>query len=68
MDRPFHAYRGEEPFVFVSYAHEDADVVYPEITGLHERGFNIWYDEGISPGSAWRDELAQRVEACSVFL
>lgn len=68
MDRPFHAYAGEEPFAFVSYAHEDADIVYPEITGLHERGVNIWYDEGISPGSTWRDELAQRVEACSVFL
>ena len=68
VDRPFHAYRGDEPFVFVSYDHEDGDVVYPEIAALHAHGFNIWYDEGISPGSAWRDELAQRIESCRVFL
>lgn len=30
MDRPFRAYDGNERFVFVSYAHQDAELVYPE--------------------------------------
>ena len=28
VDRPFPAYKGEEPYIFVCYAHEDSDVVY----------------------------------------
>ena len=51
MQRPFPAYQGDEPYVFVSYAHDDAPVVYPEISRLRDQGFNIWYDEGIEPGS-----------------
>ena len=53
---PFKAYQGDEPYIFVSYAHEDSDAVYPEIEWLRDQGFNIWYDEGISPGASWREE------------
>ena len=68
MERPFPAYKGDEPYIFVSYAHDDAERVYPEITRLRNEGFNIWYDEGISPGSTWRDEVALALTQCSVFL
>ncbi|MDP7357121.1 MAG: toll/interleukin-1 receptor domain-containing protein [Pseudomonadales bacterium] len=68
MDRPFSAYKGEESYIFVSYAHEDDELVYPEIEWLQSQGFNIWYDEGISPGSTWREELAQAVKNCDLFL
>ena len=51
MERPFEAYRGDEPYVFICYAHDDQAAVYPEITWLHEQGINVWYDEGISPGA-----------------
>ena len=68
MDRPFPAYQGNEPYVFVSYAREDSDVVYPELRWLKDQGFNIWYDEGISPGHEWRDELAAHIEESSLFL
>ena len=50
MERPFPAYKGDDSYIFVSYAHADADEVYPEITWLKEAGINIWYDEGISAG------------------
>ena len=63
MDRPFPAYKGEEPYIFVCYAHEDSDVVYPELQRLHDSGVNIWYDEGIAPGHEWTQELADAIEA-----
>ena len=50
MERPFAAYVGDEAFVFVCYAHEDIDVVYPEMAWLRDQGINLWYDEGISAG------------------
>ena len=59
--RPFPAYRGDEDYVFVSYAHADSARVYPLLTALRERGVNIWYDEGIEPGSKWREELSTAI-------
>ena len=67
-DRPLPAYDGDEPYVFVSYSHEDDALVYPEIRWLQDQGFNIWYDEGISPGSTWRQELAESLKNSDLFL
>ncbi len=68
MDKPFPAYSGDDPYIFISYAHEDSDVVFPEIQWLKDQGFNLWYDEGISPGSEWHQELADRIDRCHLFL
>jgi formylglycine-generating enzyme required for sulfatase activity/outer membrane protein assembly factor BamB len=65
---PFEAYQGDEPYVFISYAHKDAAVVYEEITRLHEAGSNLWYDEGIEASNEWPEEIANAVIHCSVFL
>ncbi|HJO11036.1 MAG: hypothetical protein QGG67_18665 [Gammaproteobacteria bacterium] len=46
---PFAAYSGQEPFIFVSYAHGDAAKVFAELSWIKKQGFNVWYDEGISP-------------------
>ena len=35
---------------------------------MKDAGFNIWYDEGISPGATWRDEVALALTQCKVFL
>ena len=50
---PFVPYEGTEPYVFVSYAHKDADMVYPVIGKLHGMGYRLWYDEGIEVGDKW---------------
>ena len=68
MQPPFQAYVGDEPYVFVSYAHADAADVFPEIHWLHENVCNVWYDEGISPGRHWRDELATQIDNCALFV
>ena len=65
---PFDAYRGDDAYFFASYSHEDADLVYPELIRLREEGFNVWYDEGISPGHAWPEELANKIERCALFV
>ena len=57
METPFQAYTGREPYVFVCYAHEDRELVYPEMAWLREQGINIWYDEGISAGENWRGAI-----------
>ena len=66
--KPFEAYRGDAPYVFVSYSHRDTGAVDAELVRLRRLGFNVWYDEGISPGSQWTDELAERINNCALFL
>ena len=68
LNKPFEAYRGDAPYVFVSYAHQDKEAVFIELVRLKKLGFNVWYDEGLSPGSRWSDELAERIANCALFV
>jgi DNA-binding winged helix-turn-helix (wHTH) protein/TolB-like protein len=68
VERPFQAYEGDKPYVFACYAHDDKAEVYPELVRLRNSGVNLWYDEGIAPGSEWSDTLASHIERCAVFL
>ena len=66
--KPFEAYVGDEPYIFVSYAHRDADRVYPILQRLHDMGYRIWYDEGIDPGNEWLSDIADALFQCSQFV
>lgn len=68
MNRPFQAYKGTEPFVFVCYAHADSGKVYADLIQVHNQGIQVWYDEGIAAGSSWRAEIAAAIEGASKFL
>lgn len=68
MDKPFPAYRGDEPYIFVSYSHDDEAEVGTEIRWLQNRGVNVWFDEGIVPGHEWTESLGAAISGCSTFL
>ena len=61
MDKPLSAYRGDAPYVFVCYAHDDARTIYPELAWLQDEGVNVWYDEGISGGRVWHGHRRARM-------
>lgn len=65
---PFEAYKGPDPFIFVSYAHKDSSIIFPEIAELNENDYKIWYDEGIGASNEWPEEIAKAVIACEVFV
>ena len=58
----------QRPFVFICYAHADMDAVRPEMDALEAEGFELWYDDGIAPGSEWSAAIAEHIMGCSVFL
>jgi len=62
MQIPISAFAGDGPYVFVCYAHHDMARVYPDIGWLNENHINVWYDEGISPGVEWSEELGHALE------
>jgi TPR repeat protein len=61
-------YNGNEPYVFVSYSHEDSELVRPIIQGLQDRGFRVWYDEGIEVSVEWAKYVAEQLEQCCCML
>ena len=62
------AYTGTENYIFVSYAHKDSDKVYPILKKLNRRGYRVWYDEGIAPGSEWSENIALHLNKCAIVL
>lgn len=64
----FKPYDGKEPYIFISYAHKDSDKVYPILENMHSRGYRIWYDDGIAPGSEWPENIAQHLNDATVVL
>ncbi len=61
-------YQGEMPYVFISYAHRDMDIVYSIINCLIAKGMRIWFDEGIDPGTEWDDNVATHLESAGYFI
>lgn len=53
----FDACDGTEPFIFVSYAHADAERIAPFLAYLNENGIPVWYDNGLEPGKYWLEQL-----------
>lgn len=62
------AYEGKEPYIFVSYAHKDSPAVFRLVEQLNERGYRIWYDEGIEPGSEWPEYIANHLLGAEMVL
>ncbi|MFW9773836.1 MAG: TIR domain-containing protein [Promethearchaeota archaeon] len=65
---PFKAYTGDDPFLFVSYAHLDKLEVYPIIDYLNKMGIKIWYDEGIPVSENWKKSISVNLDRCKTFL
>lgn len=62
------AYQGNNPYVFISYAHKDNEKVLDLIKFLKRKMCRIWYDEGLTPGSSWNDDLANHISKCECVI
>lgn len=57
----FDACDDSKPFIFVSYAHSDAEKIAPYLRFLSENGVNLWYDNGLKPGQKWLEMLLTKI-------
>lgn len=60
--------RPSGPYLFVCYAHEQAELVVREIEWLRTQGFQVWFDEAIEAGHRWSEELALAIEGSAALL
>ena len=65
---PFAACDPSGTFVFVSYAHADKAMAYPELLRIRSLGLRVWYDEGIEPGSEWPEAIASALKTAAAFV
>ena len=65
---PFEACNPSGSFVFVSYAHADGALVYPELLRIRSFGIRVWFDEGIEPGSEWPEAIADALYKAAAFV
>lgn len=68
MTKPLSPYKGNEPYIFISYAHRDSEKVFPIIRKLQDASYRVWYDEGVDPGTEWDDNIAGYINRCSVLV
>ena len=66
--RDFKPYEGDKPYIFISYAHADSDAVMSVVTHMHDRGYRIWYDEGIEVGSEWPECIASHLTGAQLVI
>lgn len=64
----FKPYEGNEPYIFVSYAHANDADVQEIISDMHRRGYRIWYDEGIEVGSEWQECIASHLAGAHLMI
>ena len=61
-------YTGNEPYLFISYAHADEQAVGSVLENLEKHGVRFWYDDGIEVGSEWPEYIAERLAASNMML
>ena len=62
------AYEGKEPYIFISYAHKDSERVFQVLDELDKKGYRIWYDDGIAPGSEWPEDIARHLDGAQMVI
>lgn len=62
------AYEGGKPYIFISYAHKDTELVMPAIEALQAQGYPVWYDAGIQVGTEWPEYIAEHLLHCSLVV
>ena len=67
-DRSLAPYQGNEPYLFLSYSHRNADAAAEAIRWMKAAGFRVWYDEGVIPATEWDENIAQAIENCSYLI
>lgn len=61
-------YKGNEPYLFISYAHADEKAVGIVLANLEKNGVRFWYDDGIEAGCEWPEYIAERLASSNMMI
>ena len=61
-------YKGDLPYLYISYCPEDMDIILPILHFLQDEGYRIGYEDRRAPGSEWPDAATRRLDQSVAFL
>ncbi len=64
----FDIYQGHGDYIFITYAHKDAESVFSDLEKFSELGINIFYDAGIPAGSSWVEIIEDKILNSKLFV
>lgn len=64
----FVPYEGKKPYVFISYARGDTEVMLNAMNLLRAKNYRLWYDEGIPGGTDWPAYIAEHLKNSAAAL
>ena len=66
-EEQYKPYEGRRPFTFISYSRSNP-IVLETIKALQDKGYRIWFDDGIHGGESWSDEIVKRIKKATAFV
>ncbi len=54
--------------IFVSYSRESQDIVKTMVKDIEDLGHNPWFDQELTGGQAWWDQILDRIRKCNIFV
>ena len=57
-----------EPYIFISYSHDDAEIVRKLVQRLESEGFCVWVDYENIRGQHFSDDIKNGIRECAVFM
>ncbi|MBD3338652.1 MAG: TIR domain-containing protein [Candidatus Lokiarchaeota archaeon] len=61
--------KSNKPQIFLSYAHEDAEIAEKIYTDLAKYGLNVWFDSNsLLPGQRWKVEIEKAIKNSTHFI
>lgn len=57
-----------KPYIFVSYARKDEEMVQSVLQLLRKNHFRFWYDMGLKSGEEWAEDLGDKIDRCEQFM
>ncbi len=55
-------------FIFISYSHDDREIMEPIAEQLAMDGYRFWFDDGTEGGETWQETVPEKITECTVFL
>lgn len=55
-------------FIFISYSHDDREIMEPIAEQLARDGYRFWFDDGTEGGETWQETVPEKITECTVFL
>lgn len=68
MENQQNVYQGNLPHIYVGFSYRDEQQAQAIIQGLQQRGYRVFFDQGIQAGSDWSCPVIRHLNNCTVFL